>query len=94
MTPSFGWPNMKAHPILAVALSVLLVFLPGCAARMAQQEIDTLKEQFIAIQQASEFMRLDRLRRNSKCRGAEDTFIKLIAQTPDPQLLTFGPPTG
>lgn len=77
---------MKAHPIIPAALSALLAFLPSCAARMAQQEVDTLKEQFIAIQQASEFMRLERLKRGSKCQGAHDTFIKLIARTPDPRL--------
>ena len=54
-----------------------LVFFPGCAARMAQQEIDTFNEQFIAAQQASEFMRLEKLRRISKCQGAENIFAKL-----------------
>jgi len=78
LNPPFELPKMKAHPKMALALSFLLVYLPACAARIAQQEIDTLKEQSIAIQQASEFMRLDRLKRNSQCRGAHDTFAKLI----------------
>ena len=91
MNSSFWWPNMKRHPIIAVALSVLLVFLPACAARMAQQEIDTLKEQIIAMQQASEFMRLDRLKRNLKCRGAHETFAKLILPPLETDYRSSGP---
>ncbi len=86
MNLSFWWPNMKPHPIIAVALSVLLVFLPACAARMAQQEIDTYEEQRIAGQQATAAMTLEYLKRDLKCRGAEATFMKLIAQTSDPRL--------
>lgn len=82
MNLSFWWPNLKPHPIIAVALSVLLVFLPACAARMAQQEIDTVKEHAIAIQKASEFIRLDRLERNSKCRGAHETLVRLTRLPP------------
>ena|SRR5215813_10785133 len=65
-----------------------LFFFPGCAARMAQQEIDTFNEQVIAFQQASEFMRLEKLRRISKCRGAENIFTKLSQPggVPDSQL--------
>jgi len=86
MNPSFWWQNMKPHPIIAVALSALLVFLPACAARMAQQEIDTLEEQRIADRQATAAMRLEYVKRDLKCREAEETFVKLIAQTSDPRL--------
>ncbi len=58
---------MKANSPMALGLCIAIVFLPGCAARMAQQQIDTLKEQGIALQQAVEFMRLEALKRNSKC---------------------------
>lgn len=85
MNPSFWWPNMKPHPIIALSLSILLVLLPGCAARMAQQEIDTAKEHATAFQQAAEFIRLDWLKRNSKCREAHATFAKLILAS-NPQL--------
>jgi hypothetical protein len=91
MNPAFDLSNLKTHPIIAVALSVVLVLLPGCAARMAQQEIDTLKEHAIAIQQASEFMRLDRLKRNSKCRGAHETFAKLILAPLETEYRSSGP---
>ncbi len=76
MKPCFDL-NISCQRTLALAVSVLLVFLPGCAAMRAQQEIDTLKDQFIAIQQASEFMRLERFKRDSKCRGAHENFAKL-----------------
>lgn len=83
----FGLSNTKPHSIIAAALSALLVLLPGCAARTAQQEIDTRKEHAIAMLKASEFIRLDRVERNSKCRGADATFAKLIrAPIPNPQL--------
>ena len=69
-------------------LHFLSLLFPGCAARMAQQEIDTFNEQVIAFQQASEFMRLEKLRRISKCRGAENIFTKLSQPggVPDSQL--------
>lgn len=83
----FGLSNTKPHSIIAAALSALLVLLPGCAARTAQQEIDTRKEHAIAMLKASEFIRLDRVDRNSKCRGADATFAKLIRPPiPNPQL--------
>jgi len=89
MNPLFELPNSKGHPIIGAALSVLLVFLAGCAARMAQQEIDTLKEQHIAVGQAWDLWRLEEIERNSKCRGAQDTFVKLSAQTQEPQVQPF-----
>jgi len=58
---------MNGHPIIVANLIFLLVSLSGCAARMAQQEIDALKEQSMAIGRAAEFMRLERLKLNSKC---------------------------
>ena len=85
MNPSFGWPNMKAHPIIPVALSVVLVLLPGCAARMAQQEIDTLREQMLAVRQAAEEFRLDTVKRAPNCRGAHKFFIKFILRPDLPE---------
>ena len=78
MQPPFGCSSMNGYPIIVANLIFLLVSLSGCAARMAQQEIDTLKEQAIALQQAREFIRLDRIKRNSKCREAHATLAKLI----------------
>ena len=69
---------LKARRNIAAALTLLIGYLSGCAARTAQQEIDTRKEHAIAILKASEFIRFDRLERNSKCRGAHATFAKLI----------------
>lgn len=75
----------KPYWLIAVAVSVWVIFLQGCAARTAQQQIDVFREEMIAIQQAAGLMRLDKLQRNSKCRGADATFAKLIAQPLDPQ---------
>jgi len=91
MNLSVELPRKKAHPIIAVALSVLLVFLPGCAARMAQQEIDTLKENALAMQKAAEFIRLDRLERNPKCQGAHATFAKLLRPLLETEYRNSGP---
>jgi hypothetical protein len=65
---------------------ILLSTVTWRLVMMAQQKIDTFEEQVIAIQQAVEEMQLDMLKRNSKCRGADATFAKLMAQPPNPQL--------
>jgi len=91
MNPSFELPIRKVRPNITFALSVLLVFLPACAARMAQQEIDTRKEHAIAILQAGELWRLDRIKRNSKCREAHATFAKLILPPLETEYRSSGP---
>jgi hypothetical protein len=83
----FGLSNTNPHSIIASALGVLLVLLLGCATRTAQHEIDTRKEHAIAMLKASELIRLDRVERNSKCRGGDATFAKLTRlPMPDAQL--------
>ena len=68
---------MKTRRNISATLT-LVIGLSGCAATTAQQEIDSLKEQSIALQRAAEFMRFERLKLNSKCRAAHDTFGRLI----------------
>jgi hypothetical protein len=84
-------PNELRAMSVAVSLSSSLVFFPGCAARTAQQVIDSLKEQSIAMQGAVEFTRLERLKLNSKCRGAHDTFGRLISPPLEEEFRRSGP---